>query len=434
LGTRLAAKVWNGLAISNACGHPNIKAHDNKYRFQYVMTQARWRGKIRSLRRKSIAAGISFVPSAAARRYNGGHAMSLLNEIEPLKQSALAELKTAADLAALDHAKGAWIGPHGKFTALMKQLGSLPKEEKPAAGKRINAAKAELEAALAARREELELKAALPKEPTDFTMPGRRRALGRLHPLTQISEDIVRAFRKIGFAVADGPEVEDDWHCFDALNTPADHPARDTHDTFYLVGQASSLPPGLPAPDSSRAGSPPAAGRMPAPLLLRTHTSSVQIRVMKSQPPPIRIIAPGRVYRRDNADATHNPTFHQIEGLYVDKGVTVGDLKGTVEFVFKELMGPDVKLRFRPHYFSYTEPSLEIDFTNSLVKKLGKDWLEIAGCGMVHPQVFENVGYDPEVWTGWAFGFGIERIAMIRYGIDDIRLFYENDVRFLGQF
>jgi phenylalanyl-tRNA synthetase alpha chain len=160
----------------------------------------------------------------------------------------------------------------------------------------------------------------------------------------------------------------------------------------------------------------------------------VQIRVMKSQPPPVRIIVPGRVYRRDNADATHNPTFHQIEGLYVDKGVTVGDLKGTVEFVFKELMGPDVKLRFRPHYFSYTEPSLEIDFTNSLVKKLGKDWLEIAGCGMVHPQVFENVGYDPEVWSGWAFGFGIERIAMLRYGINDIRLFYENDVRFLRQF
>jgi len=168
--------------------------------------------------------------------------------------------------------------------------------------------------------------------------------------------------------------------------------------------------------------------------LLRTHTSSVQIRVMKQQPPPVRIIVPGRVYRRDNADATHNPTFHQIEGLYVDKNVTVGDLKGTVEFVFRELMGSDVKIRFRPHYFSYTEPSYEIDFTNALVKKMGKDWLEIAGCGMVHPQVFENVGYDPEVWTGWAFGFGIERIAMLRYGINDIRLFYENDVRFLKQF
>jgi phenylalanyl-tRNA synthetase alpha chain len=286
----------------------------------------------------------------------------------------------------------------------------LPKEERPAAGKRINEAKIELEAALASRREELELKAAMPKEATDFTLPGRRRVIGKLHPLTQVTEDIVCVFRKIGFVVADGPEIEDEWHCFDALNTPADHPARDTQDTFYVDG--------------------PGATRQ----LLRTHTSSVQIRVMEKRQPPIRIIAPGRVYRRDNADATHNPTFQQIEGLYVDKGVTVGDLKGTVEFVFKQLLGDDVKIRFRPHYFSYTEPSFEIDFSSPLVKKMGKDWLEIAGCGMVHPQVFENVGYDPEIWTGWAFGFGIERIAMIRYGINDIRLFYENNVRFLQQF
>jgi phenylalanyl-tRNA synthetase alpha chain len=341
----------------------------------------------------------------------------LLDEIEPLKQAALADLNAAPDLAALDQAKGAWIGTHGKLTALMKQLGSLPKEEKPAAGKAINAAKLDLENALASRRGELELKAALPREPTDFTLPGRRRALGKLHPLTQVTEDIVRSFRKIGFVVADGPEIEDEYHCFDALNTPADHPARDTQDTFYL---------------SSSAGSDPVP--FTPPLLLRTHTSSVQIRVMEKQPPPIRIIVPGRVYRRDNADATHNPTFQQVEGLYVDKGVTAADLKGTVEFVFKELMGSDVKIRFRPHYFSYTEPSFEIDFTSALVRRMGKEWLEIAGCGMVHPQVFENVGYDPEVWTGWAFGFGIERIAMIRYGINDIRLFYENDLRFLRQF
>jgi phenylalanyl-tRNA synthetase alpha chain len=349
--------------------------------------------------------------------------MPLLDEIEPLKQAALVELNAAADVPALEQAKGAWTGPNGKFTALMKQLGTLSKEEKPVAGKAINAAKVELEAALGARREQLELKAALPKEPTDFTLPGRRRTLGKLHPLTQVTDDIVRAFRKIGFVVADGPEIEDEFHCFDALNTPADHPARDTQDTFYVDNV-----PGASRSDSAPGGAPGARS------LLRTHTSSVQIRVMQNQPPPIRIIAPGRVYRRDNADATHNPTFHQIEGLYVDKGVTVGDLKGTVEFVFQQVLGDDVKLRFRPHYFSYTEPSLEIDFTNSLVKKLGKDWLEIAGCGMVHPQVFENVGYDPEVWTGWAFGFGIERIAMLRYGINDIRLFYENDVRFLRQF
>ncbi len=334
--------------------------------------------------------------------------MSFLDQIEPLKQAALSDLRAAPDLAALDQTKGNYLGAQGKFTALMKQLGSLSKEEKPAAGKLINQAKVELEAALTERRAELELKAALPKEPTDFTLPGRRRPLGRLHPLTQVTEDIVRSFRKIGFVVADGPEIEDDYHCFDALNTPADHPARDTQDTFYVAS--------------------------PQKWLLRTHTSSVQIRVMEKQLPPVRIIVPGRVYRLDTADATHNPTFQQIEGLYVDKRVTVGDLKGTVEFVFKELLGEEVQLRFRPHYFSYTEPSFEIDFSSPMVRKMGKQWLELAGCGMVHPKVFENVGYDPEIWTGWAFGFGIERIAMLRYDIHDIRLFYENDVRFLRQF
>ena len=334
--------------------------------------------------------------------------MSLLAQIEPLKDAALSQFKAASDLATLEQDRVHYLGANGGFTALMKQLGTLSKEERPAAGKLINQAKLELEGALEERRSSLELKAALPKDPTDFTLPGRRAVLGRLHPLTQVTEDIVRSFRRLGFAVADGPEVEDEYHCFDALNTPADHPARDLQDTFYL--------------------------NTPSRPLLRTHTSSVQIRVMEKQRPPIRLIVPGRVYRRDNADATHNPTFHQIEGLYVDRGVTVSDLKGTVEFVFRELLGSDVKLRFRPHYFSYTEPSYEIDFTNALVKKLGKDWMEIAGCGMVHPQVFENVGYNPEEWSGWAFGFGIERLAMLRYGVNDIRLFYENDVRFLEQF
>ncbi len=343
---------------------------------------------------------------------------AFLDQIEPLKQSALAELRAAPDLAALEQARVNYLGSHGKFTALMKQLGLLPKEEKPAAGKTINTVKGELEAALAQRRSELELNAALPKEPTDFTLPGRRRPSGKLHPLTQVTEDIVRSFRKIGFVVADGPEIEDEYHCFDALNTPADHPARDTQDTFYLVGTTSTS----------------SSIETQHPTLLRTHTSSVQIRVMEKQQPPVRIIVPGRVYRRDNADATHNPTFQQVEGLYVDRNVTVGDLKGTVEFVFKELMGSETRIRFRPHYFSYTEPSFEIDFSSPLTRKMGKEWLEIAGCGMVHPQVFENVGYDPEIWTGWAFGFGIERIAMIRYGINDIRLFYENDLRFLRQF
>jgi phenylalanyl-tRNA synthetase alpha chain len=345
-----------------------------------------------------------------------------IDQVEPLKQAALAEMRAAPDLAALEQARINHLGANGKFSALMKQLGTLPKEDKPAAGKAINTAKTELESALAAARSELELKAALPKEPTDFTLPGRRHRLGKLHPLSQVTEDIVRSFRKIGFVVADGPEVEDEYHCFDALNTPADHPARDTQDTFFLQAVETQEPP-----KASTQGEAPH-------LLLRTHTSSVQIRVMQKQQPPVRIIVPGRVYRRDNADATHSPTFHQVEGLYVDRHVTVGDLKGTVEFVFKELMGPEIRIRFRPHYFSYTEPSFEIDFGSALTRKMGKEWLEIAGCGMVHPQVFENVGYDPEVWTGWAFGFGIERIAMIRYGINDIRLFYENDVRFLKQF
>jgi phenylalanyl-tRNA synthetase alpha chain len=334
--------------------------------------------------------------------------LPLLDELAALRQAALDGFQAAPDASALDRVRTGFLGTQGQFTALLKHLGTLPKEARPQAGKAINAVKTELEAALEARRAELELLAATPAEPTDFTLPGRRRSLGRLHPLTLVTEDIVRSFRKLGFAVADGPEIEDEYHCFDALNTPADHPARDAQDTFYLD--------------------------TPNRQLLRTHTSSVQIRVMARQAPPVRIIVPGRVYRRDNADATHNPTFHQVEGLYVDRGVTVADLKGTVESVFRDLMGPETRIRFRPHYFSYTEPSFEIDFSSSLTRKMGREWLEIAGCGMVHPQVFENVGYDPEVWTGWAFGFGIERIAMIRYAIHDIRLFYQNDIRFLRQF
>ena len=332
----------------------------------------------------------------------------MLEHIDPTAQEALSALENASDLQTLDQARVRYLGVNGQFTALLKQMGSLPKEDRPKAGVQINQAKKKLEALLARRKEELEMAAAMPSQASDFSLPGRRPVLGKCHPLTQVTEDIVKSFRKIGFVVADGPEIEDEYHCFDALNTPADHPARDSQDTFYI--------------------------QSPERPLLRTHTSSVQIRVMENQPPPIRVIVPGRVYRRDTADATHNPTFHQIEGLYVDRGVTLGDLKGTVEFVFQELLGKDVKLRFRPHYFSYTEPSLEIDFSSSLTRKMGKEWLEIAGCGMVHPKVFDAVGYDPDQWSGWAFGFGIERIAMIRYGIGDIRLFYENDLRFLKQF
>src|SRR5258706_11297075 len=239
-------------------------------------------------------------PQSSIRYSPASLVMSFLEQIEPLKQSALAELRAAPDVAGLEQARVNYLGSHGKFTGLMKQLGRVSKEEKPAAGKAINSAKAELEAALAERRNELELKAALPQEPTDFTLPGRRRPLGKIHPLTQVTEEIVRSFRKIGFAVADGPEAEDEYHCFDALNTPADHPARDSQDTFYLATNGADTAPLQK----------PAVAVVYDRRLLRTHTSSVQIRVMQKQPPPIRIIAPGRVYRRDNADATHNPTFH----------------------------------------------------------------------------------------------------------------------------
>jgi len=324
-----------------------------------------------------------------------------LDQIEPLKQTALAELKAAADPASLEQTKGAWIGPNGKFTALMKQMGTLSKEEKPAAGKLINAAKTELEAALLARREELEMAAALPKHPTDFTLPGRRRALGKLHPLTQVTDDIVRAFRKIGFAVADGPEIEDDFHNFTALNTPENHPARSMQDTFYVESG----------------------------MVLRTHTSPIQVRYMETHAPPIKIIAPGRVYRVDS-DATHSPMFHQVEGLWIDRDVSFADLKGTLtEFLRRFFERDDLRVRFRPSFFPFTEPSAEVDMA------FGDDgWLEIVGAGQVHPNVLRAVNIDPEQYQGFAFGMGPDRLAMLRYGVNDLRLFYENDLRFLGQF
>ena len=330
------------------------------------------------------------------------------SSLDALESEALERIANAGNLTRLRAVRVEYLGTRGAVTALLKRLGNLPREERPEAGRRIHQLKSALEARLTERREALEIAAARPECPTDFSLPGHRPARGSLHPVTQVTEDIVHCFRRLGFAVAAGPELEDEHHCFDALNTPADHPARDIQDTFHLKDGRGAL--------------------------LRTHTSSVQIRTLMSQPPPVRIIVPGRVYRRDSPDATHNPTFHQIEGLHVDRDVTMGDLKGTVDHVFRELLGKEVRLRFRPHYFSYTEPSMEIDFSSPLTRKMGRKWLEIAGCGMVHPKVLENVGVDPEIWSGWAFGFGIERIAMIRYGIGDIRLFYENDLRFLGQF
>ena len=337
----------------------------------------------------------------------------LAESLRSIRSEAEAAITGCADLPALDLLKGKYLGRQGAVTAILDQLGALPKEEKPIIGKLANEVKTALTAALAAKRDELESQISTLKSPIDTTLPGRRHPLGHIHPLTQIFERTVEIFRRMGFAVEDGPEVEDEWHCFDALNTPADHPARDIQDTLNVD---------LPAD--------PKYGRH----VMRTHTSPVQIRTMLRQQPPIRIVAPGRVFRRDNPDATHSPTFHQIEGLYVDENVTVADLKGTVEFFFKQLLSPETQVRFRPHFFPYTEPSFEIDLSTPHFRARGKEWIEIAGCGMVDPNVFKAVGYPDDAYTGWAFGFGIERLAMIQYGITDIRLFTENDVRFLEQF
>jgi phenylalanyl-tRNA synthetase alpha chain len=343
-----------------------------------------------------------------------------MTELEQQLQSARAEAEAALaacnELPALDQLKAKYLGRSGTVSAALEQLGKLPKEEKPRIGKLANEIKNALNAAITAKREELEAKTVASGPAIDTTLPGRRHRIGHLHPLTQVLEQAVTIFRRMGFAVEDGPEIEDEWHCFDALNTPANHPARDMQDTFYIDPKA--MPPD------------PKLGR----YLLRTHTSPVQIRTMMKQKPPIRIVAPGRVFRRDELDATHSPTFHQIEGLYVDKNVTVADLKGTVEFFFQQLLDPETKVRFRPHFFPYTEPSFEIDLSTPHFRARGKEWIEIAGCGMVDPNVFKAVGYPDDEYTGWAFGFGIERLAMIMWSINDIRLFTENDVRFLEQF
>jgi phenylalanyl-tRNA synthetase alpha chain len=281
-------------------------------------------------------------------------------------------------------------------------------------GREGNLAKAEIESALEARLavlEGLERRARLAADRPDLTLPGRRVVPGSLHPLTRVLDEIVDVFTGMGFAVAEGPEVELDYYNFEALNIPKDHPARDMQDTFYVGGE----------------------------ILLRTHTSPVQIRTMERQKPPVRIICPGRVYRRD-ADITHSPVFHQVEGLAVDRGITMGDLKGTLELFARELFGADSRIRFRPSFFPFTEPSAEVDVLCFLCKGGGcrvckaSGWLEILGSGMVHPRILRAMGYDTEEVTGWAFGMGVERVAMLRYGIDDIRLFFENDLRFLAQF
>lgn len=332
--------------------------------------------------------------------------------LEDLRESALRDIAASPDEQSLDAVRVAYLGRHGSISQWSEQMRSLSKEERPAVGKLLHAARSAVTAALdeaAARLVEATEARALSN--IDLSLPGTPHEHGALHPLTQMLDRAIAIFRRMGFALARGPDVETEWYCFDALNTAPDHPARNEQDTFYL-------------PD----------GR-----LLRTHTSTVQIRTMLAGPPPIRVIAPGAAYRRDEVDATHSAQFHQIEGLYVDNDVSVADLKGTIEFFLRELLGAATEIRFRPHYFPFTEPSFEFDVRSRAIKD-GK-WLELAGCGMVHPAVFEEVNrargdsaYDPEKFTGFAFGLGMDRLAMLLFDIPDIRLFAQNDLRFLKQF
>jgi phenylalanyl-tRNA synthetase alpha chain len=335
--------------------------------------------------------------------------------IEDLRAAAFDAVQRAADLAELDRVRVQYLGKSGLLTAQLKALGALPKEQRPAAGQVINQVKAAVQTVVETRKADLEraaLEQRLSGERIDVTLPGRGQQLGGLHPITRTLQRIERLFANAGFAVEEGPEVEDDYHNFEALNIPAHHPARAMHDTFYFGD-----------------------GR-----LLRTHTSPVQIRVMENSQPPLRIIAPGRVYRCDS-DLTHTPMFHQVEGFLVDEQATFADLKGVLyDFLRNFFERDDLELRFRPSYFPFTEPSAEVDVQCvkcggagcRVCKQTG--WLEVLGCGMIHPAVLHHVDIDPERWLGYAFGMGVERLAMLRYGIDDIRLYFDNDLRFLSQF
>jgi phenylalanyl-tRNA synthetase alpha chain len=352
--------------------------------------------------------------------------------LEQLRDEALSEIESATDEQALETTRVKYLGRSGSISSWSEQMKTLAKEEKPVIGKLLNDVRNAAIAAIESRAQQLRSqKESEAVANIDISLPatgysGRSSELtpysgysgylplerGSLHPLTQMLERSIEIFRRMGFALADGPDIEDEWHCFDALNTPPEHPARNEQDTFYL-------------PD----------GR-----LLRTHTSTVQIRTMQSATPPIRVIAPGAAYRRDEVDATHSAQFHQIEGLYVDENVSIADLKGSLEFFMRELFGADTAVRFLPHYFPFTEPSLEV-YVRSKALKRGEQWIEVAGCGIVHPAVFEQVNkargdkaYDPDKWSGYAFGLGMDRLAMILFDIPDIRLFAQNDLRFLKQF
>ena len=344
------------------------------------------------------------------------------DQLSALLHKARAEFAALRTRPEFEAAKARFVGPNGELTALMKQMGAVPKDQRPALGRSINEAKAQLQALfdLTLRAiEDAEITAQL-GPPEDPSLPSPDGGPGTYHPLTLVREEMCRILRKVGFTVADGPEVETEFYCFDALNTPPGHPSREFTDTFYF-------------PDTARFAN--VSRRVEGEkYLLRTHTSSVQIRTMLQQAPPVRIVSPGRTFRRDTTDATHSANFHQLECLYVDRNVTVRDLKALLDYIFASLLGPETKTRFRPHYFGYTEPSFEVDLSAKHLPKVNKEWIEIGGCGMVDPSVFEAVGYDPNAWTGYAFGMGLERLAMMLYGIDDIRNFYQNDLRFLTQF
>ncbi len=343
------------------------------------------------------------------------------DELKNIVASAQAKVAAASTRAAFEAVKAEITGPNGALTRVMKNMGAIAKEDRPAFGKLVNQAKLEIQAfydAALAALDQAELAAKIGPA-IDVSLPSTIYGPGSLHPLTKVREEVCRIFKQIGFTVVEGTEVETEYYCFDALNTPADHPARDLQDTFYLS-------------ETAQFGN--VSKKEDERYLLRTHTSSVQIRTMLKEKPPLRVISPGRCFRRDTVDATHSANFHQIEGLYIDENVSVRDLKAVLDYFFEQLLGKGTKTRFRPHFFPYTEPSFEVDFSASHLAKLGSDWVEIAGCGMVEPAVFDSVGYDAEKYSGFAFGMGIERIAMILYGIDDIRYFYQNDARFLGQF
>jgi phenylalanyl-tRNA synthetase alpha chain len=337
------------------------------------------------------------------------------NALEQIKNAAIDALEHCDNLKMLDELKVRYLGKKGELTGILKQMGKLSAEERPVIGQLANQVRATIEEEIAVRMaalKEKQLEEQLKAEKIDVTMPGKKFDLGKKHPLTIVMDEIKEIFLGMGFDVVSGPEVETDYYNFEALNLPKDHPARDTQDTFYITENT----------------------------LLRTQTSPVQIRTMEQRKPPIRIISPGRVYRSDALDATHSPVFHQIEGLVVDRNVTMSDLKGTLEMFIKGLYGEEAKIRFRPHHFPFTEPSAEVDVMCfnchgegcRLCK--GEGWIEVLGAGMVHPKVLQNCGIDPEEYSGFAFGVGLERVVMRRFNIDDIRMFFENDMRFLDQF